>query len=71
MFHKHKSLVRFEILMGYVSVVVVISSGGVWKTRDLHLSCNTLYLLSPRLCFFIVLKRNLFVYMYRYDSLTS
>ena len=50
-------------------MVVVISSGGVWKTRDLHLSCNTLYLLSPRLCFFIVLKRDLFVY--RDDSLTS
>ena len=30
--------------------------------RDLHLSLNTLYLLSPRLCFFIVFKRDLFVY---------
>ena len=24
-------------------------------TRDLHPSCNTLYLSSPRLCFFIVI----------------
>ena len=39
-----------------------ISSGVVWQTRDLHLSRNTLYLLSPHLCFFIVLKRDLFVY---------
>ena len=39
------------------------------KTRDLHLSRNTLYLLSPRHCFFIVLKRDLFVY--RNDSLAS
>ena len=38
-------------------------------TRDLHLSHNTLYLLSPRLCFFIVLKRDLF--FYHDDSLTS
>ena len=30
---------------------------------------HTLYLLSPRLCFFIVLKRDLFVY--HDDSLTS
>ena len=34
-----------------------------------QLSRNTLYLLSPRLCFFIVLKRDLFVF--RDDSLTS
>ena len=33
-----------------------ISSDVVWQTRDLHLSRNTLYLLSPRLCVFIVLK---------------
>ena len=37
-------------------LLLQISSGVVWQTRDLHLSCNTLYLLSPRLCFFIVLK---------------
>ena len=41
----------------------------VGQTRDLHLSRNTLYLLNPRLCFFIVLKRDLFVY--RDDSLSS
>ena len=49
-------------------LLLQISSGVVWQTRDLHLSHNTLYLLSPRLCFFIVLKRDLFVY--RDDSLT-
>ena len=41
----------------------------VWQTRDLHLSRNMLYLLSPRPCFFTVLKRDLFVY--RDNSLTS
>ena len=46
-----------------------ISRCVVWQTRDLHLSHNTLYLLSPRLCFFIILKRDLFVY--RDDSFTS
>ena len=50
-------------------LLLQISSGVVWQTRDLHLSCNTLYLLSPRICFFIVLNRDLFVY--RDDSLTS
>ena len=30
--------------------------------RAIQLSRNTLYLLSPRLCFFIELKRDLFVY---------
>ena len=39
-----------------------ISSYVVWQTRDLHLSHNTLYLLSPCLCFFIVLKCELSVY---------
>ena len=41
------------------------SSGFVWQSRDLKLSCNH----CPHLCFFIVLKCNLFVY--RDDSLTS
>ena len=50
-------------------LLLQIASGVVWQTRDFHLSRNTLYLLSPRLCFFIVLKRDLFVY--RDDSLTS
>ena len=50
-------------------LLLQISSGVVWQTRDIHLSRNTLYLLSPRLCFFIVIKRDLFVY--RDDSLTS
>ena len=46
-----------------------ISSGVVCQSRDLQLSRNTLYLLSPCLCFFIVFKkRDLFVY--RDDSLT-
>ena len=33
-----------------------ISNGVVWQSRDLQLSRNTLYLLSPYLCFFVVLK---------------
>ena len=35
----------------------------------INFSRNALYLLSPRLCFFIVLKLDLFVF--RDDSLTS
>ena len=50
-------------------LLLQISSGGVWQSRDLQLSRSTLYLLSPRLCFFTVLKCDLFVY--RDDSLTS
>ena len=46
-----------------------ISSCVVWQTRDLHLPRNTWCLLSPRLCFFILLKCDLFVY--RDDPLTS
>ena len=49
-------------------LLLQISSYVVWQTMDLHLSCNTLYLLSPCLCFFIVLKRELSVY--REDSFT-
>ena len=45
-----------------------ISNGVVWQSRDLQLSCNTLYLLSPRFCFFIVVICDLFVY--RDNSLT-
>ena len=37
-------------------LLLQISSGVVWQSRDLQLSRNTLYLLSPRLCFFILLK---------------
>ena len=40
-----------------------------WQTRYLHLSQDTLYLMSPRICFFILLKRDLFVY--RDDLLMS
>ena len=36
-----------------------------------HLSCNTLYLLSPRLCFCIVLKRDLFVYRDDFEGRTT
>ena len=50
-------------------LLLQISSSFVCQTRDLHLSRSPLYLLSPRLFFFIVLKRDLFVY--RGDSLTS
>ena len=35
-------------------LLLQISNGVVWQTRDLHLSCNMLYLLSLRLCSFIV-----------------
>ena len=49
--------------------LMIFDDGVVWQTRDLHLSHNTLCLLSPYLCFFIVLKHDLFVY--RDDSLTS
>ena len=50
-------------------LLLQISSGVVWQTRDLHMSHSTLFRLSPRLCLFIVLKRDLFVY--RDNSLTS
>ena len=43
-------------------LLLPIISSVVWRSRDLQLSRITLYLLSPRLCFFIVLKRDLFVY---------
>ena len=45
-----------------------IFSGAVWQTGDLNMSHNSLYLLSSRLCIFIVLKRDSFDY--RDDSLT-
>ena len=50
-------------------LLLQISSVVVWQSRDLQLSRNMLYLLSPRLCLFVVLKPDLFVY--RDDSLTS
>ena len=50
-------------------LLLQISSGVVWQTRDLHLSCKTSYLLSHRLCLFIVSKLDLFVS--RDNSLTS
>ena len=50
-------------------LLLQISIGVVWQTRDLHLSRNTLYLLSPPLCLFIVLICDLIVN--RDDSLTS
>ena len=49
-------------------LLLKISICVVWQTKDLHLSRN-MYMLRHRLCFVIVLKRDLFVY--RYDSLTS
>ena len=63
------SFVAWSIWNSTNDIFLQISSGVVWQTRNLHLSHNTLYLLSPRLCFFIVLKRDLFVY--RDDSSTS
>ena len=35
-------------------LLLQISSGGVWQSMDLQLSCNTLYLLSLCLCCFII-----------------
>ena len=43
-------------------ILLQISSVVVWQSRNLQLSHNTSYLLSPRYCFFIVLYRDLFVY---------
>ena len=43
-------------------LLLQISSGVVWQSRDLQLSRNTLYLLSPRLCFFIVLKYVIYLF---------
>ena len=50
-------------------LLLQISGGVVWQIRAMYLSGNTFYLLSPRLCFLIVFKRDLFVN--RDDSLTS
>ena len=58
-----------KLIVSVTSKKKRISNCVVWQTSDLNLSRNTLYLLSPRLCFFIVLKRDLFVY--RDYSLTS
>ena len=51
-------------------LLLQISSCVIWQTRDLHLSHSTLYLLSPRLCFFIVLI-TIDLFVYRDDSLTN
>ena len=50
-------------------LLLQISIGVITQSRDLQLSRNTLYLLSPRPCFFKVLYRDLFVN--RDESLTS
>ena len=50
-------------------LLLQISSGVVLHSRDLQLLHNALYLLSPRLCFFIELYHDTFVN--RDDSLTS
>ena len=49
-------------------LLLQISSGVAGQTRDLHLSCNSLNLLSPRLCFFIVMSD---LCVYCNNSLTS
>ena len=54
---------KFALLSTDDLLLLQIFSGVVWQTRDLHLSRNSLYLLSPRLCFFIELTRDLFVYL--------
>ena len=45
----------------HVSVCILVIAV-VWHFTDLQLSRNTLYLLGPRLCLFIVLNRDFFVY---------
>ena len=45
----------------YDILLLQSSRGVVWQSRYLKLSRNTLYLLSPRRCFFIVFNRDLFV----------
>ena len=50
-------------------LLLQISNGVVWQSRDFQLSRNTMYLLSPRFCFSIALNRDYFVY--RDDPLTS
>ena len=50
-------------------LLLQIFSGVVWQSWDLQLLTNTLYLLSPRLCFFTLLKCDSFVC--RVDSWTS
>ena len=44
-----------------VLLLLQISIGVVWWPLDFRLSCNMLYPLSPRLCFFIVFNFDLFV----------
>ena len=46
-----------------------ISTGVLWQSKDIQLSRNTLYLLSPRHCFFIVV--NIDLYVNRDNSLTN
>ena len=50
-------------------LLLQISSGVIRQSRDFQLSRNTLCLLGHCLCFFIVLKRDLFID--HDDSLTS
>ena len=50
------------MLLGQPGLILLqISSGGVWQSRDLQLSRSTLYLLSPRLCFFKLVNHDLLV----------
>ena len=65
------SFVCCVVLRGSTDYLLLLQISGdvVWLTRDLHLSRNALCLLSHRLCFFIELKRDLFVY--HDDSLPS
>ena len=50
-------------------LLLQVSSGVVWQSRDLQLLCKIVYLLSPRLCFFIVFMCDLF--LCRDDSLNE
>ena len=59
----------FRLLVCPPGLLRQMSSGGVSLSRNLQLSLNTLYLLSPQLFFFIVFNHELFVNLD--DSLTS
>ena len=64
------SVKKFSVVVFIDDLLLLqISSVVVWQSRDLQLSRNALFPLSPRLCFFIVSNHGLFVN--RDDSLTS
>ena len=51
-------MLMHAFFVGYSSQLIRLNRvcSGAWQSSDLQLSCNTLYLLSRRLCFFLVLN---------------